>query len=487
MVQRIMTSDEPADDAPRRMMPLAIAAGGVVLVLAGVALWLQLKGPLPDRGVAVALPPPPAIVADAAPAGDQPADAHGAETPAPEKPAAEAPTEAPHEAAKEAPAPVAVAAKEPPPAPKDPMAAKTEAAPSAAPAKSVAPPAPEAPAVTAQSLLPPPAAEGHAATPPPGYNKGQALAAAPDVDLIERSPTGFLPVIGRDGRQPWQVYARPFDLNDKRPRVAVVISNLGISATQTDAAINHLPAGVTLAYQPYSRRLGEWVNLSRAAGHEVMLTLPMEPVDYPRNDPGPNALLTALEPAKNLERFNWVLSQGTGYVGLVGYEGSRFTAAREDMQPVLDGLKKRGLLYVDNRETAQTVVPALATDMKLPFASVNRAIDRDATRAGVDKRLADLEDIARRNGSAVGIGSPFPVTFERITLWAQGLEERGLVLAPVSAVIGKTKEQIPQKGDAPNKDVEGGASAAAPGKEAPAAGAKPPAKEGAPAKESAKE
>jgi uncharacterized protein len=441
MAPRPLMSDEPEDGAPRRMMPLALAAGGVVLVLAGVALWLQLKGPLPDRGVVVVLPPAPAVVAEA--------------PPAPVEPAATVPSE---------PATRAEPAAAPPEA-SPPAAAKAE---------------PEAaPAVTAQSLLPPPNAQAAAAPPPPGYNKGQALAAAPDNDLIERSPTGFLPVIGRDGRQPWQVYARPFDLNDKRPRVALIISNLGISATQSDAAINHLPAGVTLAYQPYSRRLGEWINLSRAAGHEVMLTLPMEPADYPRNDPGPNALLTALEPAKNMERFSWVLSQGTGYVGLVGYEGSRFTTAREDMQPVLDALKKRGLLFVDNRETAQSVVPALALDMKLPFASSNRAIDRDATRAGVDKRLADLEDIARRNGSALGIGSPFPVTFERIALWAQGLEDRGLVLAPVSAVIGRTKEQIPQKGDAPgaNKDVESTGPAAAAPKDTAAAGAKPPAKE----------
>jgi len=461
MVQRLMMSDEPEDDAPRPMMPLAIAAGGVVLVLAGVALWLQLKGPLPDRGVAIALPPPPALVAEAPPSADQPADASAATPKEPTPPAAATQT-----------------AANPPVA---------DAPPPAAAAKAVAPPvpAPAAPAVTAQSLLPPPSAQAPAPPSPPGYNQGQALAAAPDLDLIERSPTGFLPVIGRDGRQPWQVYARPFDLNDKRPRVAIII-NLGSSASQTDAAINHLPAGVTLAFQPYSRRLGEWINLSRAAGHEVMLTLPMEPVDYPRNDPGPNALLTALEPAKNMERFNWVLSQGTGYVGLVGYEGSRFTTSREDMQPVLEGLKKRGLLFVDNRETAQTVVPALAADLKLPFASANRAIDRDATRAGVDKRLADLEDIARRNGSAVGIGSTFPVTFERVGLWAQGLEDRGLVLAPVSAVIGKTKEQVPQKGDPPNKDVEGGASApAAPSKDTAAAGTKAPAKE--PAKESAKE
>ena len=418
---------DPAEPGSRRMMPLAIAAGGVVLVLAGGILWLGLSGPLPDRGVAIALPAAPA-----------PATAELPPAPAPEQQAA---------------APAAAQ----PPAP-EPSVAKTEAPP---PTAVKPPPAPVAEAP--QSLLPPPAAQGTPAA-PPGYTRGQALAPAPDVDLIERVPTGYLPVIGRDGRQPWQVYARPFDLADKRPRVALIISSLGMSATQTDAAINHLPAGVTLAYHPYARKLGEWINLSRAAGHEVMLTLPMEPIDYPRNDAGPNGLLTALDPPKNMERLNWVMSQGTGYVGLVGYEGSRFTTARDDMTPVLDTLKRRGLLYVDNRETAQSVIPALAADMKLPFASSNRAIDRDATRAGVDKRLSELEDIARRNGAAVGIGSPFPVTFERVSVWAQGLEDRGMVLAPVSAVIGKTKEQVPQKGDVPgaNKDVDTPAAAAPP-------------------------
>lgn len=453
MAQPRRMTAEPTEPGRRRMIPLAIAAGGVVLVLAGGVLWLGLSGPLPDRGVAIALPQAPAPVT--------------AELPPP--PQATAPAAAPTPPQAPTPTPQA-------PTP-EPAVAKAEAPP---PATKPAAPAAEA----QQSLLPPPVAQGTAPAPPPGYNRGQALAPAPDVDLIERVPTGYLPVIGRDGRQPWQVYARPFDLADKRPRIALIVSSLGMSATQTDAAINHLPAGVTLAYHPYARKLGEWINLSRAAGHEVMLTLPMEPIDYPRNDAGPNGLLTALEPAKNMERLNWVMSQGTGYVGLVGYAGSRFTTGRDDMMPILDTLKRRGLLFVDNRETAQSAIPALAADMKLPFASSNRAIDRDATRAGVDKRLSELEDIARRNGAAVGIGSPFPVTFERVAVWAQGLEDRGLVLAPVSAVIGKTKEQVPQKGDAPgaNKDVDNaaGAAPAAPApagasKDTAAAGAKTPA------------
>ncbi|GGF18620.1 hypothetical protein GCM10011611_25620 [Aliidongia dinghuensis] len=451
--------------AARRMMPLAFAAGSLVVVVAGGALWLTLSGPLPDRGVTVALPTPATapLPTSAAPepsaAAPQPAtvkaEPPAVATPAAETPAAESPA---------APAPAATASNTP--------ASNT-------PASDKPVPAADAP----QSLLPPPSAQDTPPAPPPGFSHGQALAAAPDADLIERVATGYLPVVGRDGRLPWQVYARPFDLADKRPRVAMIITALGMSATQTDAAINRLPAAVTLAFQPYARKLGEWINLSRAAGHEVLLTLPMEPLDYPRNDPGPNPLLTALEPAKNLERFNWVMSQGTGYVGLVGFEGSRYTAAHDDMMPILDAMKRRGLLYVDNRETPQTVVPALAGELKLPFASSNRTIDRDATRAGIDKRLAELEDIARRNGAAVGIGSPFPVTFERVAVWAQGLEDRGLVLAPVSAVIGKTKEQVPQKGE----QQKGEPPAAGPGAGKEGEGAAPANKDTPASKDSGKD
>ena len=50
-------------------------------------------------------------------------------------------------------------------------------------------------------------------------------------------------------------------------------------------------------------------------------------------------------------------------------------------------------------------------------------------------RLRELEAIARREGNAVGIGSPYPVTLERIAAWVNGAGRRGIALAPVSAVV----------------------------------------------------
>ncbi|HVJ53959.1 MAG TPA: divergent polysaccharide deacetylase family protein [Aliidongia sp.] len=329
------------------------------------------------------------------------------------------------------PAPVTVAVDLPQPPKPEP-----EPPPAAAPE-----PEPAAPA----STIPAPPPIGR----PPGFNEGRALLPAPDPDLIESAASGFLPVIGRDGRQPWQVYGRPFDLSDTRPRIAILIGDLGVSQTTTENAITQLPAPVTLAFATYKKQLGEWINMARSAGHEVLLDLPLEPNEYPRTDPGPNALLTSLAPEENMRRLEWNMSQATGYVGLVGFMGSRFSASRDDMQPLLQMIKKRGLLYVDNRSTPQTAVPGIANETGLPMLTVNRLLDGDPTRAAVDKKLSELEDVARRTGGSLGLAQRVePVVLERIGVWAQGLEDRGLVLAPVSAVIEKQKSG----GDKPKSD-----------------------------------
>jgi polysaccharide deacetylase 2 family uncharacterized protein YibQ len=295
--------------------------------------------------------------------------------------------------------------------------------------------------------------------PLPDFN-GRALLPAPDGDLIEKAPNGFLPIVGRDGRQPWQVYARPFDLADKRPRIAIVINTLGPSPTAIDTAINHLPAGVSLGFVPYRRGLGEWINLARASGHEVLLNLPMEPANYPADDPGPEALLTALDPPANLERLNWVMSQATGYVGLIGLMGSRFSTSHDDMLPILTALQHRGLLYVDNRSSPQSVVPDIAGDIGLAATFANRQLDTELERTAIDKKLSELEDIARRNGSALGIAHPYPIVMERVAVWAQTVDDRGVVLAPVSAIIDRTKSHAPPADAAP--PAKPGAAAPAP-------------------------
>lgn len=277
--------------------------------------------------------------------------------------------------------------------------------------------------------------------PPPPPGSGVVPPSA-DPGLIEQTSVGPLPRIGDDGRLPWQVYARPFDNRDTRPRIAIIMSGLGLSGAATQAAIQGLPGPVSLAFQPFADNLEQWIRLARAAGHEVLLNLPMEPIDFPASDPGPRALFVAYAPEENIERLEWALSRVGGYVGLLNHMGSRFTTSREAMLPVMATLEKRGLAFVDARVSARSVATILASEKNVPRAINDRFLDaREVSRATIDVRLAELESIAAEVGVSVGIGQAFPVTIERIREWAATLNGKGLVLAPVSAVFDRQADR----------------------------------------------
>jgi hypothetical protein len=267
-------------------------------------------------------------------------------------------------------------------------------------------------------------------------SEGAAPPPAPEGNgLLQQTPAGALPVAGDDGKVAWHVYARPVDPAEKRPRIAIVIDALGASATETDAAIRTLPGAVTLGFMPYWKQAGQWLSSARASGHEVLLDLPMEPPDASHSDIGPNGLRTALDAATNTSRLEWMMAQATGYVGFVGWQGGRFAGERPDMEPILKDIAKRGLLYVDNRASAQSVAGAVAAETGLPFGAVSRQIDGDPSRAAVERRLGELEDIARHDGSAIGLGGAQPSVVESVIAWAQTLDMRGIALVPVSAAV----------------------------------------------------
>jgi len=300
------------------------------------------------------------------------------------------------------------------------------------------PPAPVPPSVPAVAPIPPiPPAPAPPPAPPPAAPQTASLPPPPALDsnLVERGPDGPLPKASPDGKVAWRVYARPSDPTDARPKIAIVIVNLGVSDAATEAAIQRLPGAVTLAFSPYAgAKLDQWLDLSRVAGHEVLLSVPMEPINYPDSNPGPHTLLTSLLPAQNLERLRWALSRFTGYVGVTNYMGSRFSTSADSLRPVLQEIKNRGLLFLDNRSTPASVIGQVAAEINLPRAANDRFLDGQAARVAIDGKLAELEMVARRQGHAIGIGFPFPVTIERVAAWADTIEDRGFVLAPVSAI-----------------------------------------------------
>ncbi len=247
--------------------------------------------------------------------------------------------------------------------------------------------------------------------------------------LIEDGPFGPLPRIAPDGHRPFLAYARPFNLDDQRPRIALLVVGLGLQSGLTEAAIG-LAGEISLHFSAYAEDLPGWFERARRAGHEVLLDLPMEPLDYPASDPGPHTLLAGNSTEENLKRLDWLLARATGYIAVAG-SGARF-AVSERASPVLDVLARRGLAVV---EIGAADLATTAAAVGLPYASAPTAIDADPSILSIDHALAGLEAEALRNGSALGVAQGYPVSLERLRLWAATLAEKGLMLAPVSAVV----------------------------------------------------
>ena len=224
------------------------------------------------------------------------------------------------------------------------------------------------------------------------------------------------------------------------PSIAVVVTGLGLAREVTDAAIDRLPPAITLSFTPYAAKLDRWIPKARARDHEVMIDLPMEPVTFPLDDPGPQALLTSLQASENLERLHWVLERGTGYVGVAAHMGSRFTSSESHLAPVFQELAFRNLLFLDNPAAPDSVAGRVADRLGLPRLASDRALDDgEPSRESVDARLVQIERLAQTHGYAIATGRAYALTINRLVEWVAGLEARGFELVPVTALAGRVR------------------------------------------------
>ena len=279
--------------------------------------------------------------------------------------------------------------------------------------------------------------------PAPANGPAPVQAVPVDAKFVEMTPHGAIPKIAADGTRPADAFARPVKpLPGKpdAPRIALIVEGLGVSANATSDAIAKLPNQVTLGFVPYGAQVAALAAQARAAGHELLLQVPMEPFDYPDNDPGPQTLLTSLTPDQNIDRLHWVMSQFQGYVGLANSMGARFTASETSFTPILHETAKRGLIFVDDGSNPRSVAGQIAGANNLPFARADVIIDAVPTPGEIDRALARLEMAARERSVAVGIASALPVSIEQIAKWAKGAASRGLLLVPITAVAMKGKQ-----------------------------------------------
>lgn len=260
-------------------------------------------------------------------------------------------------------------------------------------------------------------------------------AAFPNEDLLEEVPEGKIPVIGLDGTRPMEQYARPWS-GARGTRIAIVVGGLGLSQTGTQRAIRKLPGEVTLAFAASGNSLARWMQDARNDGHELLLQMPMEPFDYPQNDPGPYTLRTDTGRQKALADLHRAMARITNYTGIVNFMGGRFLADADALEPVMRDIAGRGLLFLDDGSSAQSLSGTIAGAIEAPHAFADLQLDGELSQEAILKKLDELERIARRNGTAIGIASAFDESVDAIARWCEEAGGRGIEIVGVAALAG---------------------------------------------------
>ena len=255
----------------------------------------------------------------------------------------------------------------------------------------------------------------------------------PDEALIEETADGKLPVIAADGTRPVDRYARPWS-GARGTRIAIVVGGLGLSQTGTQRALDTLPEDITLGFAATGNSLFRWMPIARRGGHEILLQLPLEPFDYPDNNPGRLTLVSTDSVATNLKRLHESMGKMTNYTGVMNYLGGRFLADPDALEPVMKDISGRGLLFLDDGSSAQSLSATYAKAYASPHAFADVVLDQEVSKTAVLKKLDELERIALRKGSAIGVASAFDESVDAVTEWARDAQNRGIEIVGVSVL-----------------------------------------------------
>jgi hypothetical protein len=164
-----------------------------------------------------------------------------------------------------------------------------------------------------------------------------------------------------------------------------------------------------LPFAPASRSIAR---RAKEDGREIMLHLPMEPINYPAVNPGDGVLLVSMDEGTILKVLDGDLSQVPFASGVNNHMGSRFTESEEKKSIVLNELKRKGLYFVDSRTSSGSVAFEVARSMALRSARRDIFLDNELSESALKIQMERLLGLAKHKGYAIGIGHPHRETLE---------------------------------------------------------------------------
>lgn len=297
------------------------------------------------------------------------------------------------------------------------------------PAENAAAPSEDGPALQPMASM-----EGEAA--PAAPVKALVLTAMGPAELLEQRPPpkSLRLQPGEFDQPPVLRFSRPALFLGTRPRIGVLLTGLGLNRGVTAAAIADLPPEITLSFSPYAPDLAAWIDAAHAYGHEVLLDLPLEPRNYPQDDPGPLGLLTALNKDENLRRLGALLQDADGIAGLATQFGDRFLADETSLRPVLSELGQRGLGLVATANIDDAAKDLADAPLKV---RIDETIPQDASRQALTAEVEALLASAKTKGAVLTAVPAYPLSIAALTSLAAAAKDRGMALVPATAFLLK--------------------------------------------------
>jgi len=263
-----------------------------------------------------------------------------------------------------------------------------------------------------------------------------------------RTPRANAPVLAMEVQEPVDAPAQsppalPPEITDaapvngNQPAIALILSGAGMSEQMTGQALDTLPREVAFAYSPYTNvaTLENFTQAGLAANRENLLLLPMEPITYPKDDPGPKALLSRASVKQNTDNLIWLLSRTANISGVMNYMGSRFLTDSNNLRPVFSALNRNKLFFVENAGSAnERLAETTARIAKTPYMAVDVTLDNILTEHDIRLQLVALEKRAAERGYALGVLRPYPVSLQTVDAWADTLARRGFRLITPSTL-----------------------------------------------------
>ena len=248
----------------------------------------------------------------------------------------------------------------------------------------------------------------------------QRLVPRPSVRFVVKSDHRTLMDISLDGHPTHRVVffphtrkptPAPVPARAKRPKIAIIIDDMGYDL---EAALRFLEmdGGLSISVLPHSPFQTEIATLAHQSGNDVLLHLPMEPLEYPEVDPGPGALISTMTPDELLAQLKFNLDAVPYISGVNNHMGSKLTEDAARMRQVFTILKKRNLFFVDSLTNPKSECSRVAQLFQLPFAERHVFLDHSQEANAIRFQIKRLLSIAKKRGEAVGIAHPYPLTLE---------------------------------------------------------------------------